>query len=131
MKWFFRAAFAGDIHEKRFPTGWGCCGGVAFEQSAFAGDRDREQDPMHGPRREQMMDELELNDTQRTQMTDIFKRHHDKMIVLREDTEAEVDKILTPEQRKKLDKMKAKRQEKWQEKKEKWKEKHGKDAQED
>lgn len=92
---------------------------LVLPMSAFAGERDREQDPMHGPRMEQMMEKLELSESQRSQMADIMKRHHDKMMVLREATEAEVDKILTREQRQKLDNMKEKREERRQQRMEK------------
>ncbi len=100
--------------------------------SAYAGDKakdkkDREGGPMHGPRMEHIMEELDLTDDQRTRMQAIFRNHHDKMTALREQTEAEVSKILTPEQQAKLDKMKQKRREKWEERKEKWRQQHGDD----
>jgi|GEM_PF-6160668 len=79
--------------------------------------------PPHGERMEHVMKELDLTDTQQQQMKEIFKRHHERFTQLREDTEAEVSKILTPEQREKLDRMKKDRKEKWEERKSKKKDK--------
>ena len=96
--------------------------------SAFAGDKGDQgpKGPM-GKRMDHMAQELELTDTQREQINTIFRTHHEKMMALREETEKEVNKVLTPEQQAKMDQMKEKRKKEWKEKKGKWKEHHGED----
>ena len=78
-----------------------------------------------GPRMEMMMDQLNLTDAQREQIKQIFEAHRGKMQALREDTEKQINAILTPEQRAKMDEMRKKREERWEKRKEKWKERKG------
>lgn len=92
--------------------------------SALAGDgRHGDRDDMMAKHMERVAEELELNDAQRKKIRGIFDDHRGKMKTLREDTEARVNGVLTPEQRKKKDAMQEKRREKWEERKEKWIEK--------
>ena len=93
--------------------------------SAMAGaDRHGDREEMMAKHMERVAEELELNDAQRKEIRVIFEDHRSKMKALRESTEARVNGVLTPEQRKKKDAMQEKRREKWEERKEKWQEKH-------
>lgn len=98
---------------------------IMLPLAAFAGDKKHSHpdSPFGGPRMEKVVDALELNDNQKAQVEQIFKMHREKMQSLREDTENQVNAVLTEEQRKKLDKMKEKRKEKRNERKEQHQEK--------
>ena len=96
----------------------------ALPLSAMAGDgRHADQGDMTPKHMERVAEELELNETQRKEIRGIFEDHRSKMKALRENTEARVNGVLTPEQRKKKNAMQEKRREKWEERKEKWQEK--------
>lgn len=96
----------------------------ALPLSAVAGDgRHADHGDMMAKHMERVAEDLELNDTQRKEIRSIFEDHRSKMKALREETEARVNGVLTPEQRKKKDAMQEKRREKWEERKEKWQEK--------
>lgn len=92
--------------------------------TALAGDgRPGDRDEMMARHMERVAEELELNEAQRKEIRGIFDDHRSKMKALRESTEARVNGVLTPEQRKKKDAMQEKRREKWEERKDKWQEK--------
>jgi len=95
---------------------------IMLPLAAFAGDKKhRHSDaPFSGARMDKVVEALELTDNQKTQVEQIFKMHREKMKSLRENTENQVNAVLTEEQRTKLDKMKEKRHQKRDE----WKEKH-------
>lgn len=72
-------------------------GGVAA-QPGMAGD----EMPRHMDR---MAEKLELTDTQRTQVAELMKAHHERMQAAREQLHEDLKKLLTPEQAAKLDAM--------------------------
>lgn len=97
---------------------------LALPLTAYAGDKHGgNHDEMAGRQMDMMARDLDLTDSQRDQISTIFDDHRNKMKALREETEAKVNDVLTPEQRAKAEKMRDKRREKWEERKEKWQEK--------
>lgn len=92
--------------------------------AAYAGDkRGGDHDEMASRHMDMMAKDLDLTDAQRDQISIIFDDHRSRMKALREETEARVNEVLTPEQQAKAEKMRDKRREKWEERKEKWQEK--------
>ncbi len=71
----------------------------------------------HGDRMERMTKELNLNEEQKTKMDALFKEQHEKYKAIHEETRARLKEILTPEQMTKMDEMKKRHQEQWQQKK--------------
>ncbi|MBQ0754910.1 MAG: hypothetical protein KBT87_11935 [Gammaproteobacteria bacterium] len=98
---------------------------IMLPLAAFAGDKKNphSDSPFGGPRMEKVVEALELTDSQKNQVEQVFKTHREKMQSLREETENNVNAILTADQRQKLDKMKEKRHDKRDERKEKRQEK--------
>src|SRR5690606_25356065 len=92
--------------------------------SAVAGDgRHPDQGDLMAKHMERVAEDRELDEAQRKEIRSIFEDHRSKTKALREDTEARVNGVLTPEQRKKKDALQEKRREKWEERKDKWIEK--------
>lgn len=65
---------------------------------------------------ERLEKELSLTEDQKTQMEALFKQQKQKFKAIREETQSELQTILTPEQFSKLEEMKQRRYEKWREK---------------
>ena len=61
---------------------------------------------------------LDLSDTQKQQINQIFTEHRQQMEGLRKSTQSKVDAVLTEEQRAEMAKLRDERKEKWQERKE-------------
>lgn len=93
---------------------------IAFPVTAIAGsDKDNSAHNEFGRRHmDRAMKKLNLSAEQDEKLKAAFESHHKKMVTLREETEKEINTILTPEQQKKLQNMKEKRKEKWAERKE-------------
>lgn len=98
---------------------------IMLPLAAFAGDKKHPHpdSPFGGPRMEKIVEKLELTDSQKIQVDQVFKAHREKMQSLREETENKMNAILTAEQRTTLNEMKERRHERRDERKEKREEK--------
>lgn len=85
---------------------------------AFPGEGRFQQN--HEKRIEKLATKLNLSDSQKTQVKEIFQTQHEKIKAIREETRSRLQVILTPEQMEEMDKMKERRHEKWQQKRQEW-----------
>ncbi|MDC8445637.1 MAG: hypothetical protein LV471_06865 [Nitrosomonas sp.] len=65
---------------------------------------------------ERLDKELGLSEDQKAKVEALFKEHGDKHKALHQETQSQLQSILTPEQNAKLEEMKQRRHEKWREK---------------
>ena len=98
---------------KRLLTSIGLIG-VLLTPAAGMAAPDHPMEP--GKRMDHLQKELELSDTQRTEIEAIFEAHHQKMKQLREDTEMRINQVLTEEQQAEFEGMREERRERFRDK---------------